>query len=154
MRVPPFVATRKNAILVLGYYAEKKKVNSSSLVDCDLGQFSNLGQRRTLKQSQSVTADRDESIDDETNSSLIRNKRDENRKEDTTVKVRMNEGIMRELMTRNVTEANMEANNEELSLAKEFGAATLQGLGKKSAKNPSSHAILSYSPKLKKACDT
>ena len=93
LRVPPFVATRKNAILVLGYYAEKKKVNSSSLVDCDLGQFSNLGQSRTSKQSQSVTADRDESIDDETNSSLIRNKRDENRKEDTTVKVRMNEGI-------------------------------------------------------------
>ena len=61
---------------------------------------------------------------------------------------------MRELMTRNVTEANMEANNEELSLAKEFRAATLQGLGKKSAKNPSSCATLSYSPKLKKACDT
>ena len=86
MRVPPFVATRKNAILVLGYYAEKKKVNSSSLVDCDLGQFSNLGQRRTSKQSQSVTADRDESIDDEITSLLIRNKGVKNKKDDTTYK--------------------------------------------------------------------
>ena len=61
---------------------------------------------------------------------------------------------MMELKTPNVTKSDMGTNNEELSLAKEFGATTLQGLGKKSAKSPSSCATLSYSPKLKKSHDT
>ena len=153
LRAPPFVATRKNAILVPNYYAAKKKVSSSLSADRDPGQFSDSGRGRMPEQLQSVTADRDESIDDEINSSLIHNKRDENKK-DTVVKVILNEGITRELKTTNVTETDMEENNEELSLAKEFEAATLQGLGKKSTKNPSSRATLSYSPKIKKACDT
>ena len=66
------------------------------------------------------------------------------------IKVRMNEKITREVKTPNVIESDVEVNNEELSLAKEFGAVTLQGLGKKSAKNPSSRVTSSYSLKLKK----
>ena len=62
----------------------------------------------------------------------------------------MNEKITREVKTPNVIESDVEVNNEELSLAKEFGAVTLQGLGKKSAKNPSSRVTSSYSLKLKK----
>ena len=98
------------------------------------------------EQSQSVTADRDESIEDEINSSLIRNKGDENRKDDIALKVRINEGIMVELKTPNVTEPVLEVNIEELCLAKEFGVATLQGSGKKPTKNPSSCATLSNPP--------
>ena len=39
----------------------------------------------------------------------------------------MNEKITREVKTPNVIESDVEVNNEELSLAKEFGAVTLQG---------------------------
>nr|POE74251.1 hypothetical protein CFP56_44610 [Quercus suber] len=85
------------------------------------------------EQSQSVTEDRDESI--------------ENRKDDTALKVRINEGITVELTV-------LEANIEELCLAKEFGAATLQRSGKKSTKNTSSRATLSNPPQLKKSRDT
>nr|POE82782.1 hypothetical protein CFP56_19694 [Quercus suber] len=97
---------------------------------------------------------REESIDVEINSSLLRNKGDKIIKDDTVVQVRMNEEFTRAVKSPNVTEANVEANIEELSLAKEFGAATIQGLGKKSSKNPSSRATLNHSSKLKHARDS
>ena len=106
------------------------------------------------EQSQGVTAGKDEGIEDEIIPSLIRNKGDENRKEDTALKVKINEGIAVELKTPNVTEPNLEAKIEELCLAKEFGVATLQGSGKNSTKYPNSHDTLSNSPQLKKSRDT
>ena len=59
-----------------------------------------------------------------------------------------------ELKTPNVTELELEANNEELCLAKEFGAATLQGLGKRTSKYPSSRDNLSDASQLKKSRDS
>nr|POF05628.1 hypothetical protein CFP56_28871 [Quercus suber] len=106
------------------------------------------------EQSQSVTAVREESIDVEINSSLLRNKGDKVIKDDTVVQVKMNEEITRAVKTPNVTEADVEANIEELSLTKEFGAATILGLGKKSSKNPSSRATLTHSSKPKHARDS
>ena len=49
LRAPPFVATRKNAILVPGYYVAKKKVSSSLLANRDHGKFSDLGRGRMSK---------------------------------------------------------------------------------------------------------
>lgn len=62
------------------------------------------------------------------------------------LKVRINEEITVELKTPNVTEPNSEAKIEELCLAKEFRAATLQGSGKNSTKYPNKHDTLSNSP--------
>ena len=45
----------------------------------------------------------------------------------------------------------MEANNKEVFLAKEFGAATLLGAAKRATKNPTSRVNLSDSSKLKKS---
>nr|POE95927.1 hypothetical protein CFP56_55518 [Quercus suber] len=117
------------------------------------------------EQSHSVTTVKKESINDEINSSLLHNKGVVNNKDDTVVNDRlneentgevndrMNEENTRAVKTPNLSEADVEATNEELSLAKEFGAATIQGQGKKSTRNPSSRATLSHSPKLKNARD-
>ena len=47
----------------------------------------------------------------------------------------------------------MEANNEEVCLAKEFGAATLLGVAKRATKNPTSRDNLSDLSQLKKSRD-
>jgi len=153
LRAPPFVVIRKNAILVPGYYATKKKGSSSTSVDRDSGQNSISSRERRPKQSQGVTADRDDSIQEDIIPSLIRNKGDKIRKEDTVLKDIINEGITVG-KTPNVTEPDLEANNEEVCLAKEFGAVTLQGSRKRTSKNPSSRDKLSDSSQLKKSHDS
>ena len=60
---------------------------------------------------------------------------------------------MVELNNTNETESDLEANNEEVCLAKEFGVATLLVSGKRATKNPSSRDNLSDLSQLKKSCD-
>ena len=78
---------------------------------------------------------------------------DKIRKVATGLKDRVNEEIIVELKTPNQTESVLEANKEEVYLAKEFGAATLLGSGKRTPKNPSSCDNLSDSSQLKKSRD-
>ena len=67
--------------------------------------------------------------------SLKRNEGEGIIREDTGVQNRVNEGIIGELNTSKETEIEVEACNEELSLAKEFGAAKLLGSGRNANKN-------------------
>ena len=83
------------------------------------------------------------SIDGDNISSLIRNKVDGNRKEDSGLKAKVNEEKTVELNKINETVSDLEANNEEVCLAKEFGAATLLGSGKRATKNSTSRDNLS-----------
>ena len=46
LRAPPFIAVRKNTILVLGYYAAKKKGISGSSADHAFGLNSGSGRER------------------------------------------------------------------------------------------------------------
>lgn len=78
---------------------------------------------------------------------------DKIRKEATGLKNRVNEEIIVELKTPNQTESVLEANKEEVYLAKEFGAATLLGSGKRTPKKTSSRDNLSDSSQLKKSRD-
>ena len=78
---------------------------------------------------------------------------DKIRKEATGLKDRVNEEIIVELKTPNQTESVLEANKEEVYLAKEFGVATLLGSGKRTPKNLSSRDNLSDSSQLKKSRD-
>nr|POE82573.1 hypothetical protein CFP56_67866 [Quercus suber] len=126
----------KNAILVPGYYEARKKMNSGTSAERDSGRKSGSGGGKMPVQSQGVTVGSDDSIESDINSSSIRNKVDAISKE---------------------AESILEANNEEVCLAKEFGAATLLGSTKRSSKapkNPSSHDNLSGSSQLKKARDS
>ena len=78
-------------------------------------------------------------------------------REDTGVQNRVNEGIIGELNTSKETEIEVEACNEELSLAKEFGAAKLLGSERNANKNltprdnssPITHDNLSGTSSLK-----
>ena len=72
-----------------------------------------------------------------------------NRKEDSSLKAKVNEEITVELNKINETVSDLEANNEEVCLAKEFGAATLLGAAKRETKNPTSHDNLSDLSQLK-----
>nr|POF12608.1 hypothetical protein CFP56_25070 [Quercus suber] len=119
----------------------------------DHGKSPDSGRERMSEQTQGVTAGREECIDTEINSLLMRNKGDNNIKEDTAVQGRMNGDFMKAVKFPYVTVADVEPNIEELSLAKEFGAAAIRGLDKKGRKNPSSHATLSQSSQLKQARD-
>ena len=56
------------------------------------------------------------------------------RKEDMALKAKVNEEITVELKNPNETESDLEANNEEVFLAKVFGATTLLGSGKRASK--------------------
>ena len=53
-----------------------------------------------------------------------------------------------------MTVSNVEANDEEVCLAKEFGAAKLLGLGKSTTKNSTSHDNLNHLSQLKKSHDS
>ena len=83
-------------------------------------------------------------------------------REDTADQNRVNEEIIGELNAPKETEIEEVACNEELSLAKEFGAAKLLGSGRKANKNPnpcdisnpSARDNLSGTPSLKLSCDT
>jgi len=153
LRAPPFVAARKNVIMVLSYYAVKKKKCSGASDDSDSGRNSVSGRGKMPEQSHGVTINTEDSIDSGNISSLIRNKVDGNRKEGTSLKAKISEGITVELNNTNETKSDLEANNEEVCLAKEFRVATLLGSGKRATKNPSSHDNLSDLSQLKKSCD-
>ena len=112
------------------------------------------------EQSQGVTVSTTDIIDGDNISSLMRNKMNGNRKEDSGLKAKVNEEIMEEskkinefisdleimveLNKNKVTVSDVEANNEEVCLAKEFGVAKLLGLGKSATKNPTSRDNLSH----------
>ena len=55
LRAQPFVAARRNAILLLGFYAKKKKVSSGTLEESNLGQNSVSGRRCATEQPHDVT---------------------------------------------------------------------------------------------------
>ena len=57
-------------------------------------------------------------------------------REDTVVQNKVNEEIIGELNTPKEIEIEVEACNEELSLAKEFGAAKFLGSERRASKNP------------------
>ena len=94
---------------------------------------------------------------------------DGNRKEDSSLKAKVNGEkivelnkinettsdleIMVELNKTNETIFDLEANNEEVCLAKEFGVATLLGSSKRATKNPISCDNLSDLSQLKKSRD-
>ena len=94
--------------------------------------------------------------------SLKRNEGGGIMREDTADQNRVNEEIIRELNTPKETEIEEVVCNEELSLAKEFGAAKLWGSGRKANKNPnpcdisnpSARDNLSGTPSLKLSRDT
>ena len=132
LRAPPFVAARTNSITVPSYYTAKKQ-GSGALADRVSSQNSVSGRGKLSKQSQGVMVSTKASIDGDNISSLIRNKVDGNRKEDSGLKANVNE------------EKTVELNkiNEEVCLAKEFGAATLLGSGKRATKNSTSRDNLS-----------
>nr|POF06369.1 protein nrt1/ ptr family 1.2 [Quercus suber] len=129
------------------YYAElpkvKKKEVSGASTDHGSGRSSVSGRGKLLEQSQGVTVSTADSIDGDNISSLMRNKMNGNRKEDSGLKAKVNEEIMEEssklnesvsdleitveLIKNNVTISDVEANNKEVYLAKEFGAAKLLG---------------------------
>ena len=161
LRAPPFIAARKNTIMVPGYYAAKKKEGLGASTDHGFGWSSVSGRGKLLKQSQGVTVSTANSIDGDNISSLMRNKMNGNRKEDSGLKAKVNEEIMEEsnklnesvsdleitveLNKNNVTVFDVEANDEEVCLAKEFGAAKPLGSGKSATKNPTSRDSLQAS---------
>ena len=145
LRATPFVVARKNAISIPGYYAAKKKMSSGSSADRDSDRNSGSGRGKMPEQSQSVTVGNEDRIEGDINASSIRIKVDKIRKEAMVLKDRVNEESTVELKTPNQTKSVLEANNEKVCLAKEFGAATLLGSGKRTPKNPSSCDNLSDS---------
>ena len=136
LRAPPFVATRCNAIMVLGFYAEKKKTCSGKSEERNSGWNSVSGRGRTPKQPQEVMANTNDCIEADEIVSLKRNEEVGIMREDTMVQNRVNEETIGELNTPKEIEIEVEACNEELSLAKEFGVAKFLGLGRKANKNP------------------
>ena len=135
LRAPPFVAARRNAIMVPRFYAEKKKMSSGTSKESNSGWNFVLGRERTLEQPQGVTVSTNDIIEAEEIMSLKRNEGEGIIREDTGVQNRVIEGIIGELNTSKETEIEVEACNEELSLAKEFGAAKLLGSGRNANKN-------------------
>lgn len=136
LRAPPFVAARRSAIMVPGFYAEKKKMSSGTSEDSNSGQNSVSGRGRTSEQTQGVMASTNDSIEADEIVSLKRNKGDGVMREDTVFQKKVNERIIGEIKTPKETEIDVEACNEELSLAKEFGPAKLLGSGRSANKNP------------------
>ena len=170
LRAPPFVAARKNAIMVPCYYAAKKKEGSGASTDHGSGRSSVSGKGKLSEQSQGVTVSTTDNIDGDNISSLMHNKMNGNRKEDLGLKAKVDEEIMEEsnklnesvfdleitveLNKNNVTVTDVEANDEEVCLAKEIGAAKLLGSGKSATKNPTSRYNLSHLSQLKKSRDS
>nr|POF15877.1 hypothetical protein CFP56_17117 [Quercus suber] len=163
----PFVAARHNAIIVPRFYAKKKKVSSGTPEESNSGQNSVSGSRCATEQPHDVTvSNNDRSNNDGIEAdeivSLKRNERGGIMREDTTDQNRVNEEIIGELNTPKETEIEEVVCNEELSLAKEFGAAKLLGSGRKANKTPNPHDIsnpsardnLSGTPSLKLSRDT
>ena len=141
MTAQPFVAARHNAILVPGFYVEKKKVNSSTPEQSNSGQNSVSSSRYATEQPHDVTVSNNDGsnndgIEADEIVSLKRNEGGGIMREDTADQNRVNAEIIGELNTPKETEIEEVACDEELSLAKEFGAAKLLGSGRKANKNP------------------
>ena len=151
LRAPPFVVARRNAIMVPGFYAKKKRMSSSTLGDGDSCQNSSSSRGKAPEQAHGVTASCDGSIEVEDIASLMRNEVDEIIRKDTTFKNKVNEAITAELKVPNETEIALDANKEELCLAKEFGVAKLLGSGKSTTNNPSACDNLRDKSKLNKS---
>ena len=123
MRALPFVAARKSVIKVLGFYAAKKKMSSGTLVDRNPCRKSNSGKGKAPEQSQNVTA----SSDAENISPLMRNDFGGVIREETVFQNQSDAVIIEEIKSSSEVEVELKANNEEISLAKEFGAAKFVG---------------------------
>ena len=116
MRASPFVAARRSAILVPGFYAERKKMSSDTSVDSDSG--SSSGRGRALEQPQGVTVSNNDSSEaEDIIASLRRNEGDGIIREDSAIQNRDKEIITGELKTPKEIEIAGEVSNEELSLA-------------------------------------
>nr|POE50449.1 hypothetical protein CFP56_48082 [Quercus suber] len=135
--------------MVPRFYAAKKKVNSGTSVNRDSCRNSGSGRGKASEQSQGVTVSSEDSIEVENISSLMRNDVDGISREDMALKNKFNGEITEELKSPNDIETILEANNEELCLAKEFGAAILLGSEKKTTKIPRPHYNLSDNSQLK-----
>ena len=120
--------------MVPGFYAAKKEVSSGTSVDRDSYWNSGSGKGKTPELSQGVTISNEDSIEVDNISSLIHNNVGGISKEDTALKDKFNGEITVELKSPTETKIDLEANNEEVCLAKEFSAATLLGSGKKASK--------------------
>ena len=110
LRAPPFVAARRNAIMVPRFYAEKKKMSSGTLKESNSSRNSISGRERTPEQPQEVTVSTNDSIEVEEIMSLKRNEGEGIIREDTSVQNRVNEGIIGELNTSKETEIKVELN--------------------------------------------
>jgi len=110
-------------------------MSSSTSVDHGSCWNSGSGRGKALEQSQGVMASSEDSTEAENISSLMHNDVGGVLREDTTFKNQFNGAITEELKASNETETVLEASNEEICLAKEFGAAKLLGSGKRTTKN-------------------
>lgn len=100
-------------------------MNSSTSAERDSGRKSGSGSGKMPDQSQGVMVGSDDRIEGDINSSSIRNKADAISKEATGLNDSINEEITLERKTPNQAKSILEANNEEVCMAKEFGVATL-----------------------------
>ena len=149
LRAPPFVVVRRSAILVPGFYAEKKKRFLGTLgINIDSGWSSDSGRGKAPEQPQGVTARNNVSIEvEEINVSLRCNEGDGIIREDSVNQIQINEIITE---TPKETETASEVSNVELSLAQEFGVTKLLGMGRNVSNNPNARDNLSEPPKLNK----
>ena len=127
MRALPFIATRKSVIKVPGFYAAKKKLSSGTSVDRNPCRKSDSGKGKASKQSQNVMASSVDSSDVENISPLMRNDFGGVIKEETIFQNQLDVVIIEEIKSSSEVEVELKANNEEISLAKEFGAAKFVG---------------------------
>ena len=63
LRALPFVAARRNAIMVPRFYAEKKKMSSGTSKESNSGRKSVSGREHTPEQPQGVTVSTNDSIE-------------------------------------------------------------------------------------------
>ncbi|XP_050289780.1 uncharacterized protein LOC126727927 [Quercus robur] len=117
----------KSVIKVPGFYVAKKKISSNTSVDRNPCRKSNFGKGKAPEQSQNVTA----SSDAENISPLMRNDFGGVIREETVFLNQSNAIIIEEIKSPTKTKIELKVNNEEISLAKEFGVAKFVGNRKK-----------------------
>ena len=127
MRALPFIATRKSVIKVPGFYAAKKKLSSGTSVDRNPCRKSDSGKGKASKQSQNVMASSVDSSDVENISPLMHNDFGGVIREETVFQNQSDAVIIEEIKSPTETEIELKVNNEEISLAKEFGVAKFVG---------------------------
>ena len=114
-------------IKVPGFYAAKKKLSSGTSVDRNPCRKFDSGKEKASEQSQNVTASSVDSSDAENISPLMRNDFGGVIKEETIFQNQLDVVIIEETKSSSEVEVELKANNEELSLGKEFGAAKFVG---------------------------